>query len=372
MKYLHLLLSMLMILALASCGGVSKYAADYDDIYYSNRKNNKVVSKNAENKAVKKNEEVVLTPYSRSKSGELVYVNKDGYAPNDSLAGELDDQVVYINNEDNVYDVPYTSSNVYQYLQDKKAAEYETNYEDRINRFSNNNATFYSNFSYQNWNNSFYPMFGFMFGNSAYRNPYTHFGYFNPYYSRFDNPFYLYNQPVYNPYYYSDPYWGYNSYRYNPYSYYYGGYSGYYGNYYGKKTVQRTRRQRTYANSAKGNAARYNSYSRNAKPANYKRASYVGNKRNTAYQSPSNKKTTSYKYANKPGHRRNTNSYVKRAKRTTSTPANYSTPSTSRNTTTSSYSGVGTSRSSSSYSRSSTRSSTRSSSNRSSNRGRRR
>ncbi len=347
MKYYSYILAAFIVFAATSCGGVGKYAADYDDIYYSNKKQREMVAKNTADADKRTNEEVVMKAYSRENSESGFYTAKNDYPAPDSLAGELDDQVVYISNEDNVYDNTYTSSNVYAYLQGKETDSYETSYEDRINRFSNDNV--YGNIS-SNWNSSFYPMIGLMFGSSPYRNPYTRLGYMNPYYySGFYNPYYAYNQSFFDPYYYSDPYFGYNSYRYNPYAHYYGGGNSYYNSYYSKKNLQRTRRQRVKSSSANKSASSYGSYyRRNGSGHNYKSGN-VGNRRNTAQRSKTSNK--GFRYENKTGHRRSSSSYRNRAKSGSSTSvfnSRSSSSSSSSRSRSSSYSGIGSSRSSSS------------------------
>ncbi len=350
MKNLRLLFAIFIIFAIASCGTMNnKYTADYDDIYYSNEEPEKVTAKN--NKPVNK-EEVIMKAYSRSDAKSGYYAGKESSQGNDSLAGELDDQVVYIDSEENMYsNNPYTSSNVYRYLQSNEQSAYETSYEDRINKFSNNNtdSRFYSNFHYRNWSNSFYPTVSLMFGRFPYYNPYVHFGYYSPYYvGGYGNAFYSYNPVLYNPY----SYYGTYGDNYNMYNHY-----RYYGNYYKKHNLQRTRRQRVYNNPSNGSASRYGSYHRRnaTNSGNFKSASNLGNKRNVAQRQSSQH---NHKYENKTGHRRSS-----ATNRTTKSTAynNYSrrrsSSSYKSSSSSSSYSSFGTSRSrsrnsgSSSYSR---------------------
>ena len=139
MKTLYSILAILALFSLISCGGTSRFSADYDDIYYSAKKDKNetettdntitsITKNNEVNTGTKKvsekntgNEVVVLNPYSRENND--VDINNNNYNWNmlpdtNNLVGEHEDQVVYIESEDNYFEDVNEEDNVYKYLQD--------------------------------------------------------------------------------------------------------------------------------------------------------------------------------------------------------------------------------------------------------------
>jgi len=309
MKTLYTILSLFILLAIASCGGTSRFSADYDDIYFSAKKeksntettdntitsiskNNEVINGTKKvNEKNTSNDVVVLKPYSRENNDTDINNSNNWNMLSDTnyLAGELEDQVVYIEDDDNIFDEAYEEDNVYKYLQEKEQEkDNETSYEERINKFnySDPDEKYYSQYSAGGWASTMRPSFNIRFSFGNYYNPYRYYpyssGFYDPFYSGYYDPFYSgYHSHYYSPFY-GSPYSSYDPYYYGYYPSSYGYGSNYYNyrptyystNYYYNEPVNRTRKHRASTNTTTGNSSRY---SRVDKDSNLKNRTTIEN-----------------------------------------------------------------------------------------------
>ena len=160
MKTILYIQAIILSVLISSCG-TTKFSADYDDLYYSAKKDKISTSNqnNSDNIVVNhttssgyienNNNTVVLDPYYREEETNqdigLEYGNDAGlitnnYSETNELAGELEDQVVYSDDDDYAFDNIYSEESLYN-LEDesKDAYDDEVSYSDRIDKFNEAN-----------------------------------------------------------------------------------------------------------------------------------------------------------------------------------------------------------------------------------------
>lgn len=224
--------SILFIFILSSCSS-QKFAIDeYDDLYYTVKKDKNQQELDADNTITSglktDNEIVVLNSYYRdnnttqqNNSGIIYFEENNTVAKENELAGELDDQVIYSTDDDYDFSNIYSEENIYKLDEYGNDDDDKVSYSDAINRFNNNNTSnsYFSNSRYGGWG-SILQVFNIALSFGSYT------GYYSPFYSGYPYGYY----PYYGSYGYSPYAYGYSPY-YSGYSPYYTGYSPYYGGY---------------------------------------------------------------------------------------------------------------------------------------------